>query len=84
MRPMKLSELKPGKTVWLESYGYAFKTLRLVKAVVLAVTSSAVYFAFPFYRMDALGYNTDLTWRCWDEQPDMDTLAEEEWDVFVA
>jgi hypothetical protein len=34
MRPMKLYELKPGKTVWLESYGYAFKTLRLVKAVV--------------------------------------------------
>ena len=84
MRPMKLSELKPGKTVWLESYGYAFKTLRLVKAVVLAVTSSAVYFAFPFCKMGSASYNTDLTWRCWDEQPDMDTLAEEEWDVFVA
>ena len=84
MSPMKLSELKPGKTVWLESYGYAFKTLRLVKAVVLAVTSSAVYFAFPFCKMDASSYNADLTWRCWDEQPDTDTLAEEEWDLIAA
>ena len=81
MRPMKLSELKPGKTVWLESYGYAFKTLRLVKAVVLAVTSSAVYFAFPFCKMDASGYNTDLTWRCWDGEPDIDTLCETEWEA---
>ena len=84
MRPMRLSELKPGKTVWLESYGYAFKTLRLVKAVVLVATSSAVYFAFPFCKMDAASYNTDLTWRCWDERPDMDTLAEEEWAAIVA
>ena len=27
MRPMKLYELKPGKTVWLESYGWMRKTL---------------------------------------------------------
>ena len=84
MRPMKRYELKPGKTVWLESYGYAFKTLRLVKAVVLVATSSAVYFAFPFCKMDAASYNTDLTWRCWDERPDMDILAEEEWAAIVA
>ena len=84
MRPMKLYELKPGKTVWLESYGYAFKTLRLVKAVVLVATSSAVYFAFPFCKMDAASYNTDLTWRCRDERPDMDILAEEEWAAIVA
>ncbi len=84
MRPMKLYELKPGKTVWLESYGYAFKTLRLVKAVVLAATSSAVYFAFPFCKMDAASYNTDLTWRCWDKQPDIDTLVEEEGAAIVA
>ena len=84
MRPMKLYELKPGKTVWLESYAYAVKTLRLVKAVVLAATSSAVYFAFPFCKMDAASYNTDLTWRCWDERPDIDILAEEEWAAIVA
>ena len=84
MRPMKLYELKRGKKAGLESSGYDFKTLRLVKAVVLVATSSAVYFAFPFCKMDAASYNTDLTWRCWDERPDMDILAEEEWAAIVA
>ena len=79
MRILNLHELTPGKTIWLESYGYAFKTLRLSKATVLAVTSSAVYFAFPFCKMDCASYNIDLTWRCWDEKPDLDTLAEEDW-----
>ena len=76
---MNFSEQKPGKSVWLESYGYAFKTLRLSKVVILAVTPSAIYFAFPFSKMGTVSYNTVLTWRCWDEQPDIDTLAEEEW-----
>ena len=84
MRPLNLPELKPGKTVWLESYGYAFKTLHLTKATVLAVTSTAVYFAFPFCKMDTASYNADLTWRCWDERPDMDTLAEKEWAAITA
>ena len=79
MRVLALADLKPGKTVWLESYGYAFKTLRLIRTTVLAATPSAVYFAFPFCKMDTASYNTDLTWRCWDGRPDLDTLAEEEW-----
>ena len=79
MKVLDLSELKTGRTVWLESYGYAFKTLRLTRTTVLAATPSAVYFAFPFCKMDTASYNADLTWRCWDGRPDPDTLAEEEW-----
>ena len=79
MKVMDLSELKTGRAVWLESYGYAFKTLHLTRSTVLAATPSAVYFAFPFCRMDCGSYNSGLTWRCWDEQPSLDALAEEEW-----
>ena len=79
MRVLALDDLKPGKTVWLESYGYAFKTLQLTRAVVLAVTSTSIFFAFPFRRMDCSSYNADLTWRCWDTRPGLDALAEEEW-----
>ena len=84
MKVLNLSEIKPGKTVWLESYGYAFKTLHLTRSAVLAVTPSAVYFAFPFSRMDCGSYNSGLTWRCWDEQPSLDAIAEEEWPSFAA
>ena len=79
MKPLNLADLKPGQFVWLESYGYAFKTLKLSRSFVIAVTCSAVYFAFPFLKLNCATYNSNLTWRCWNLRPDMDTLAEEEW-----
>ena len=79
MKVLDISALKPGKTVWLESYGYAFKALRLARVTIIAVTASTVYFVFPFCCMNRFCYNADLTWRCWDERPDLDTLAEADW-----
>ena len=79
MKPLNLDDLKHGQFVWLESYGCAFKTLKLSRSFVIAVTCSAVYFAFPFLKLNCETYNSNLTWRCWDQRPDMDTLAEEEW-----
>ncbi len=80
MRTLRVEELKPGKSVWLENNGLAFKELRLNRVTVLAVTEKYVYF-FPFLRLPLMTYNRDLTWRCWDGEPDIDTLCETEWDA---
>ncbi len=80
MRTLCVKELKPGKSVWLENNGLAFKVLRLYRVTVLAVTDKHVYF-FPFLRLPLMTYNRDLTWRCWDGEPDADTLCETEWEA---
>ena len=80
MRTLRVEELKPGKSVWLENNGLAFKVLRLNRVTVLAVTEKHIYF-FPFLRLPLTTYNRDLTWRCWDGEPDVDTMCETEWEA---
>ena len=82
MYVLSKADLHPGAHVWMEDNGEAFKALEIKAVTILSVDSEAL-----FYIDDAGGfgvqwidrYNTDLTWRCWDELPDADTLAEEEW-----
>ena len=78
MKVLQASSLHPWQTVWVENNGFAFKKVSLKKAVVLSITPHSVLL-FPFVRLPLDCYNRDLTWRCWDEKPDTDTLAEEEW-----
>lgn len=56
----------------------AFKELSLTRATILAVSATHVYF-FPFQRLPLATYNAGLTWRCWDAEPDLDTVCETEW-----
>ena len=77
---LHVTQLRPGRTVWLENNGLAFKVLRLNRVTVLAVTEKHIYF-FPFLRLPLTTYNRDLTWRCWDGEPDVDTLCETEWEA---
>ena len=78
MRTLRMEELKPGKSVWLEDNGLAFKTMRLRRAFILRVSPASVVF-FPFLRLPAASYSKELTWRCWDERPELDTVCETEW-----
>ena len=57
MRTLRMEELKPGKRVWLEDNGLAFKTLRLRRAFILRVSPVSVVF-FPFLRLPAASYST--------------------------
>lgn len=75
---LKASALLPGRSVWLEDNGFAFKKLKLIKAKVLIVTQRYVYF-FPFTRLPLASYNNGMTWRCWNDEPDIDTVSETEW-----
>ena len=78
MRILELRELQPGRRVWLENNGLAFKNMHLRQTTVRWVTSSTVFFS-PFLRLPIASYNKELTWRCWDERPDLDTACETEW-----
>ena len=78
MRVLNARELFPGRLVWLENNGFAFKKLSLTPVVILAVSRKNAFF-FPFHRLPLSRYNQDLTWRCWDGKPDLDTLVEEDW-----
>ncbi len=80
MQVLGLRKLKPGKKVWLEDNGFAFKELHISRATILVVTKRHIYF-FPFKRLPVAVYNMDLTWRCWGEKPDLDSLCEMEWDA---
>ena len=78
MNVLQPSDLKPGRRVWLEDYGLAFKKLRMSKVTVLLATREYMLF-FPFRRLPMATYNRDMTWRCWDERPDADAVCETEW-----
>lgn len=78
MLVLSVRNLAPGKMVWLENNGFAFKELHLSRVMVLAITKRYAYF-FPLRRLPLAAYNTDLIWRCWDENPDLDSLCETEW-----
>lgn len=77
-RVLEARQLYPGRLVWLENNGFAFKMLHLSKSRILMVTRKAVYF-FPFRRLPLTAYNIELTWRCWDNEPDIDIVCETDW-----
>ena len=81
MHVLSFSELFPGRNVWLENYGEAFKTFSLLPMAVEHAQDGLLLLAgesgpTPLCERT---YNRDMTWRCWDTCPDADTLTETPW-----
>lgn len=79
MRVLDKTELTPGKSVWLEDNGLAFKEMDLLHCTCIWIGKQDAVF-LPFRKLDLRLYNLDTVWRCWDEKPDCDSLSEVEWE----
>lgn len=54
------------------------KNMTDYKARVFWITETDMYL-FPFTRLPLPTYNKELSWRCWDAEPDIDTVCDTDW-----
>ena len=81
MSVLSLADLFPGRPVWLEYYGEAFKQFLLVPVRVVCMTPVCVLLegASMTFRLSPTFYDREMVWRCWDRRPSSDTLSETPW-----
>ena len=83
MNMLGWEDLVPGRTVWLEDSGMAFKELTLsCVRILFRGTREAVYFrpeTGEVLRMDRYYFRQPMCWRCWYQKPDPDMLCECPW-----